>query len=137
VYFAWHKGKFLVDDSADSYLMIGDLSALAHLYEIRRNLPLGKKVKSIIYHQNMQELYPDIDGSNPFSFTQLPQNPTAELLQLIKEIIPEMKGEKMIYIAGDSRVCVTLTHYFRNELQWPSSKLKVKPFWNPEKKGLE
>ena len=137
LYFAWHKGKFLVDDTADSYLMIGDLSSLAHLYEIRRNLPDTKKVKSIIYHQSTQDLYPDIDGSYPFTFAQLPQNPTAELIQRLKEIIPEMEGRKMIYIAGDSRVCVALTQYVRKELQWSSDQLKVKPFWNLEKKGLE
>ena len=137
VYFAWHKGKFLVDNSADSYLMIGDLSSLAHLYEINGNLTGNKKVKSLIYHQNTRELYPDLDGSTPFAFRQLPKNPTEALIPQIEDLLSEMEGTKMVYIAGDSRVCVALTQYFRNQLQWPSSQLKVKPFWNPEKKGLE
>ena len=137
LYFAWHKGKFLVDDTADSYLMIGDLSSLAHLYEIKRNLPEDKIVKSIIYHQNTQDLFPDIDGANPFTFTQLPQNPGSALIQHIDALIPGMEGNKLVYIAGDSRVCVTLSQYFRKDLQWSNSQLKVKPFWNPEKKGLE
>jgi NADPH-dependent ferric siderophore reductase len=137
LYFTWHKAKFLVDDTADSYLMIGDLSALAQLYEIRRNLSSGKTVKSIIYSPDIQNLFPDIDGSNPFIFNQLPQNPVEALIRQVKDLTSEMKGKKLVYIAGDSRVCVALTQYFRKELQWPSSQLKVKPFWNPEKKGLE
>ncbi len=43
----------------------------------------------------------------------------------------------MVYIAGDSRVCVALNHYFRKELHWDSKQIKTKPFWNPEKTGLE
>ena len=137
LYFAWHKGKFLVDDTADSYLMIGDLSSLAHLHAINRNLTGKKKVKSIIYHQDTLDLYPDINNSNPFTFYQLPQNPIEALIKQIELVMPEMEGNKLVYIAGDSRVCVALTQYFRKELQWPTSQLKVKPFWNPDKKGLE
>lgn len=70
LYFAWHKGKFLVDNTADSYLMIGDLSALAQLYEIRRNLGGNKTVKSIIYHHNTGHLFADIDGTTPFTFKE-------------------------------------------------------------------
>ncbi len=137
LYFACHKGKFLVDDTADSYLMIGDLSALAHLYELNRNFEGRKTVKSIIYHPNTEHLFADIDGSNPFTFTQLPQNPAAALIEQIQGLIPQMRGKKIAYIAGDSRICQALTQYFRKELQWTSSQLKIKPFWNPDKKGLE
>jgi NADPH-dependent ferric siderophore reductase len=137
LYFAWHKGKFLVDDTADSYLMIGDLSALAHLYQINRSLGGNKTVKSIIYHHNTGHLFADIDGTTPFTFTQLPQNPTAALIEQITGLIPRMGGEKMVYIAGDSRVCQALHGYLRRELQWAGSQLKVKPFWNPDKRGLE
>jgi NADPH-dependent ferric siderophore reductase len=136
LYFAWHKGKFIVDDSADSYLMIGDLSALAHLYCINDHLS-GKQVESIIYSQDKNDLFANLDGSKPFNFYQLPQNPTAELIAQIQEVLPKMNGNKQVYIGGDSRVCVALTQYFRNELGWSKDQLKVKPFWNPEKKGLE
>ncbi|WP_368855182.1 hypothetical protein [Polaribacter sp. 20A6] len=43
----------------------------------------------------------------------------------------------MVYIAGDSRVYVALNHHFRNELNWSTKQIKTKPFWNPDKKGLE
>ncbi|MEP2239155.1 MAG: SIP domain-containing protein [Maribacter sp.] len=137
VYFKWKKGKFLVDDSADSYLMIGDLSALSHLYIINRNLPDNKHIKSLIYSQHNNDFFADVDGSNPFDFHVMSENPSTEIIQKLNSIIPEMKGDTMVYLAGDSRVCITLTNYFRKELNWSTKQIKTKPFWNPDKKGLE
>ncbi|HTN68324.1 MAG: phage tail protein [Chryseobacterium sp.] len=137
VFFKWKKGNFIIDNSADSYLMIGDLSALSHLYIINRNLPKDKKVESILYSEKLNELFADIDGTKPFSFYEMPQNPYKEIIRKIKEIVPNMKGKKMVYIGGDSRICVALNQFFRKELQWETKQIKTKPFWNPEKKGLE
>src|SRR5690554_2302518 len=67
LYFAWHKGKFLVDDTAESYLMIGDLSALAHLYQINRSLPEEKNIQGVFYSRDKQDLFSDLNGSTPFS----------------------------------------------------------------------
>ncbi|GAA4233196.1 hypothetical protein GCM10022291_09640 [Postechiella marina] len=137
VYFKWKKGNFLIDKTADSYLMIGDLSALSHLYILNRNLPEAKQVESIIYTKNKNDLFEDVDGAKPFNFYSLEQNPIIAIIKLIKEIIPKMKGRKMVYLAGDSRVCVALNQYFRKELNWNTKQIKTKPFWNPDKKGLE
>lgn len=137
LYFTWHKGKFLVDDTADSYLMIGDLSALAHLYMIRRRLRSDKIVKGIFYSPNQGELFNDIDGTATFSFYKMPENPGAEILALVNRTASEMTGKRLVYIAGDSRLCVSLNQYFRRELHWKSKEIKTKPFWNPNKKGLE
>ena len=137
VYFKWKKGKFLIDDTADSYLMIGDLSALSHLYIINRNLPESKQIKSLIYSQTNEDFFSDIDGNTPFHFHKMNENPSSEIISSLKSIVPEMKGIKTVYIAGDSRVCVALTNYFRKELNWSAKQIKTKPFWNPEKKGLE
>lgn len=137
VYFSWKKGNFVVDDTADSYLMIGDLSALSHLYMIKRNLSDNKNVESIVYSQALKELYPDIDGTTPFCFYELPQNSHEQIISKIVELLPKMTGKKMVYIAGDSRLCVALNQYFRRELKWDTKQIKTKPFWNPDKKGLE
>lgn len=137
VYFKLKKGNFILDCEYDNYLMIGDLSALSHLYIIKRNLSEDKQIESLIYSQNVNELYNDIDNSKPFNFHELPVNPTDQLICKIKEIVPKMTGKKMVYIAGDSRVCSTLNKYFKNELNWETKLIKIKPFWNPEKKGLE
>ncbi|WP_341225333.1 FAD-binding oxidoreductase [uncultured Arcticibacterium sp.] len=137
VYFKNKKGNFLADDTADSYIMVGDLSALSHLYMINRNIGKDKQVASIIYSQQKSELFPDIDGGSPFDFYELEQNPSDEIIAKLKEIVPTLKGKKMAYIAGDSRLCVALNQFFRNELNWETKLIKTKPFWNPEKKGLE
>lgn len=137
VYFKLKKGNFVVDDAADSYLMIGDLSAISHLYIIKRNLSADKQVESIIYSQTLNDLFADIDGNKPFNFYELKQNPYDEIINKIQGLIPKMQGRKMVYIAGDSRICVALNKYFKNELNWNTKQIKTKPFWNPEKKGLE
>lgn len=137
VSFTWKTGKFIQDNSSDSYLMIGDLSALSHLYIINRHLPIEKQVESLLYSQNIEELYPDLNGEYPFDFYQMEQNPIEQIKQKITEIIPSMEGLKMIYIAGDSRLCIALSKYLRQKLNWNTQQLKIKPFWNPEKKGLE
>jgi len=137
VYFKWKKGHFLLDNSADSYLMIGDLSALSHLYIINRNLPKSKQVESLIYSQDSNDFFEDINGKKLFKFYQLEENDIDEILTLVEELVARMKGNKMVYIAGDSRICVALNHYFIKILHWNSKQIKIKPFWNPEKKGLE
>ena len=137
VYFKWKKGKFTIDQSADSYLMIGDLSALSHLYIINRDLPKEKQIESIIYSENINELFTDIDGTKPFHFFQMQQNPYEEIIDKLERLINKMKGRKIVYIAGDSRVCIALTNYFRKNLNWETKQIKTKPFWNPNKKGLE
>jgi len=137
VFFTWHKCKLVVDDAADSYLMIGDLSSLAHLYKIRRHLPESKQVEGIFYSQNQPDLFKDIDGSEPFSLHEMPENPVEQLKEKIDAALPAITGKKMVYLAGDSRVCVALNHYFRKELKWDTRQIKTKPFWNPNKKGLD
>ena len=137
VYFKWKKGNFLVDNTADSYLMIGDLSALSHLYILNRHLAETKQIHSLVYSQKPSDFFEDIDGTRPLNSYCLEQNSISEILDLIKEITPKMKGNKMVYIAGDSRVCIALNKYFKNDLNWSTKQIKTKPFWNPEKKGLE
>ncbi len=137
VYFKMKKGNFLSVDDADSYLMIGDLSALSHLYMINRNIGEKKQIASVLYSQQKSELFPDIDGNTPFDFYEFPENPINEIIAKIKEIAPTLKGKKMAYIAGDSRLCVAVNQFLRKELNWEAKQIKTKLFWNREKKGLE
>ncbi|WP_025764500.1 siderophore-interacting protein [Dyadobacter tibetensis] len=137
VYYKLKKGKFLVDDSADSYLLLGDLSALSHLYMINRHLGLGKQVQSIIYSQQYEQLFTDVDGSKPFDFYEMAPYPRELVIPKLKEIVTGLPGKAIIYIAGDSRLCIAVTQYLRKELNWESKQIKTKPFWSPDKKGLE
>jgi len=45
-------------------------------------------------------------------------NPTEAIIKKVKERVAKMSGKKMVYIAGDSRICVPLIQYFRKELKW-------------------
>lgn len=137
VHFKMKKSNFLPDASADSYIMIGDLSALSHLYMIYRNIGENKQISSIIYSEKQEELFLDVDGSSPFNFYELSKIPSEAITAKLKKLLPNLEGEKIVYIAGDSRVCVALNNFFRKELNWNTKQIKTKPFWNPEKKGLE
>ena len=137
VYYKTKKGKFTVDQTADSYLMIGDLSAVSHLYMINRYLTEDKQVESIIYNKDLKELYADIDNKKPFDFYDFEPNNSEKIIAHIEKIAPKLNGKSMVYIAGDSRVCIALNKYFKNDLGWDSKQIKTKPFWNPEKTGLE
>ena len=137
VFFKTKKGTFLAEDSSDSYLFVGDLSALSHLYMIHRNIGEGKQVASVIYSNSKSELFADTGGLTPFDFYELAPNPIDEIISKIKEIVPTLKGKKMAYVAGDSRVCVAVNQFLRKELNWETKEIKTKPFWNPEKTGLE
>lgn len=131
------QGKFTADPSASYYLFVGDATALAHLYEIRRDLPEGISMKGIIYAPHKAQLFADIDGSLPFEFYELDENPGEKLIPLIEKFIDENSGEGMAYVGGDGRVCVSLNNYLRKTKNWKSKNIKTKPFWMPGKTGLE
>lgn len=135
-YFIWHKGKFKIDSSADDYVLIGDLSALTTLYDFNRRLS-GKKVYPIIYSHDKDDFFCDIDGKEPFKFNCVPQNSFAEVRIKLKFLKLKLKPNTHVYVAGDSRICVAVTQFLRKEWNWNSRRIKAKPYWNPEKTGLE
>lgn len=137
VYYKTKRGKFTINNTANSYLMIGDLSALSHLYIINRYLSKDKHIESVIYNKNIAELYTDIDNHKPFNFYSIEENNIKEIISKIEDANQGLKGKKIAYIAGDSRVCIAINQYLRKELNWETKQIKTKPFWNPEKKGLE
>lgn len=102
VYYKTKTGTFTVDHTADRYLLIGDLSALSHLYVIHRSLSDDKQVESIIYNHDVTELYPDIDHTTPLNFYAIDENNPQAIIAEIEKRMPTLKGAKMAYIAGDS-----------------------------------
>lgn len=138
VSFTWKKSNLVVDNSAKNYVFIGDSSALGHLYEVHRNLAKGKVIRSLIYDETKEKLFADLDGSKPFDFHEISSPDTsATLLNLLPDILKGLSLDTIIYVGGDSRVCVALRNHFRKELKWESRQIKTKPFWNPTKTGLE
>ncbi|REE83952.1 flavin-dependent oxidoreductase [Paenibacillus taihuensis] len=140
IYYSGPKGRFTVsgdNDTSDYYILVGDISALAHLYEIRRHLPAQKQVHSFIYADSEKDFFADLDGTTPLSFCRLPMNPSQQLMEQLNPIIQQAKGKGMVYVGGDGRLCVELNKYFRKEHGWEAGQIKTKPFWMPGKKGLE
>jgi NADPH-dependent ferric siderophore reductase len=138
VSFTWKKCNLTVDNSAENYVFIGDSSALAHMYEVRRNLSKGKVIRSLIYDSKAENLFPDLDGNKPFDFYEITTgNAMSKLLELLPDILKDLSPDTIVYVGGDSRVCVALSNYFRKDLKWESKSIKTKPFWNPTKTGLE
>jgi len=132
------KGKFTIDTSAHNYLFLGDVSALSHLYELRRNAGINKNITGIIYGDSPEYIFPDLSLSNVTPFGYL-QNDANLLESVIAEItwnnIP--KENTLVYIAGETAFCTSLNNYFIKTLQWPVKQIKTKPFWHPDKKGLQ
>ena len=137
VYLSSLQGKFTLDTSAESYLFIGDASALAHLYELRRHLAGNQTWSGIVYADQQHELFADRDGQQPFDFYELPPNPIARLQELIEQALLDKPANTIVYIGGDGRVCIALTNYFRKVKGWPNARIRVKPFWLPGRTGLE
>lgn len=137
VYFAGPKGKFTLDTSGDYYVFVGDPSAFAHLYELNRHLPPGKPVFSLLYAEQEADYFPDLMGDAPFSFHQLPLNPAPALIEGLDALVRNQPGRGLLYVGGDSRVCVALNHHVRRNLGWSSRQIKTKPFWDPARTGLE
>lgn len=137
IYLVGPRGRFTVDDSGDYYVFVGDPSALAHLYEINRNLTGHKQVLSLIYADREEDLFPDLDGSRPFQFNVLPRNSGETIIEQLHFLLKKATGKGMLYVGGDSRICVTLNRHFRYSLDWSSRQIKTKPFWAPGKIGLE
>lgn len=137
IYFSKPKGKFILDTSGDYFLFIGDLSALAHLYEIRRHLSAEIPVKSFIYSDNPQEFFSDLAPAVQFDNYKLLYPDINPIKDTIRQFVTNNQGKGIVYIGGDGRVCADLTRYFRSELNWKNNQIKTKPFWHPDKKGLE
>jgi hypothetical protein len=60
--------KFLLDSTAPAYTLLGDISCLAHLYELRRHQPTQVPVASVIHARHVNDCSADIDGNWPLHF---------------------------------------------------------------------
>ncbi|RBL89865.1 SIP domain-containing protein [Chitinophaga flava] len=129
VYFEQPRGKLLVDNSADNYVLIGDITSLSHLYEINRGLAISKNIRSFVYTESNEDIFPDIDHSFPFEYHII--NPVSEkaILEKVKRIFPAGFENTMVYTVGHPATCITIHHYLKNECNAPLHHLRTKPFW--------
>jgi NADPH-dependent ferric siderophore reductase len=136
VYFGGPMGKLTIDLTADNYLFLGDISALAHLYKLRRQLNPGQDSIGITYADDEGDFFADIFSDTRFDFVRS----LNDHVQIIKKALNYLVSPKMntiAYIAGEASFCVELNAYLRKELNWDTKQIKTKPFWHPEKKGMD
>lgn len=133
VYFKTPKGKLLVDDNADNYLLIGDITSLSHLYEINRSLSVSKGIFSFIYAAQEVDYFPDIDNSFPFHHHII--TPTLADMVVAKVIgrLPQNLDEPIAYVFGHPETCIALHNYLKHERNIPTQNLRTKPFWETDK----
>jgi len=136
VLYSGPQGKFTIDTSAQNYLLLGDVSALSHLYELRRHAGINKNITGIIYADSKDHIFPDLYNTPPFGYLQKEAN-------ILETAITEVAWNNMprentlVYIAGETAFCTGLNNYFCKVQGWPAKQIRTKPFWHPDKKGLQ
>lgn len=137
VYFMKHPSNLIVPDDAADAVMIGDITALGHLYGLRRFYRNPDRVTGMIVGQNPADFFSDIDGKLPFTFITAPSQPYHTIIPAIEEALPRPSNSTTIYVAGDGEMCQLLFKHLKNQLGWSGKQVRVKPFWMHGKKGLE
>src|SRR5699024_5762206 len=119
-------GKFTLNSRKKKHVFIGDISALAHLYNFLQHLPPEHSLKGIIYGDDKNKLFSDFDGSQPFIFYQSTPRLKYLLLEYCRNL--EVDKDTMIYIGGEGEIGVSLYKFFIKERKISRKQLKVKPF---------
>ena len=136
VYFGGPKGKFVVDASAATYFFLGDVSALGPLYELARQLPSNKAIHGVVHARDTADFFEDKFSNLAFQFIPL-NGPAALPTRALVEQVDFDPAQTIVYIAGEALFCKAMHRYFRTTHFVPPKQLYTKPFWHPNKKGLE
>jgi len=136
VYFMKHASNLAIQhDDADA-VMIGDISALGHLYGLRRFFRYRDRVTGLIFGHDQADFFPDVDGETPFRFMAGGPHSRQAVLSAAEAALPRHAGKTAVYVAGGGEMCQLLYKHLKNS-GWSGKQLKVKPFWIKGKRGLE
>lgn len=136
IFFKPPKGKLLVDNSAENYLLIGDITSLSHLYEIHRSLAVSKNIFTFIYAQQETDFFPDIDHSFPFNHHIINPVVTDTVVDTIISLLPRSLDNTIAYIFGHPEICIVLHNYLKHNKNLPIQNLRTKPFWKTKPNNL-
>lgn len=123
------RGKLTLLDGYDTYYLLGDATALSHLYELHRNLRLNQQAVSCVYLHDEADLYADLDGSYPLLHRVFRPLRPEQVVAHVRELLPPAPGHDVAYITGDPATCVALTRLLREEWGLPPQQVRTKPFW--------
>lgn len=133
IYFKQPRGKLLADNSAENYLLIGDITSLSNLYEINRNLAISKNIVSFIYAEQETDFFSDIDNSFPFNLYIITPTQTDNIVNKIICNLPENLDDTIAYIFGHPEVCIALHNYLKHDRNFSLQNLRTKPFWKTDR----
>jgi NADPH-dependent ferric siderophore reductase len=123
------RGKLTLLDGYNTYYLLGDVTALAHLYELHRNLRLSQEAVGFVYAHAAADVFADLDGSFPLPYQVVHPLRPAKVVAQVRELLPPAPGHDVAYITGEPATCVALTHLLREEWGLPSQQVRTKPFW--------
>lgn len=129
IYFNQPRGKLLVDNTADNYLLIGDITSLSHLYELNRGLAISKNVRSFIYAERNDDLFADIDHRFPLDCHVIHSTDPEPILENVMPMLPVNVDNTIVYNFGQPTVCMAIHTQLKNEYRVPIKNLRTKPFW--------
>ncbi|MFD2719658.1 siderophore-interacting protein [Hymenobacter monticola] len=130
VHFYGPGGKFLLDATAPAYALLGDVSCLAHFYELRRHLPKQVPVASVVHARHADDCFADVDGSLPLHFVVADTLSATQYLKAAEgQGLRLAAPQALVYWGGPQATCVAGHRLLQHEHHWPAGLLKTKPFW--------
>lgn len=129
VHFYGPGGKFLLDPAAPAHVFLGDVSCLSHFYSLQRHLPPGVPVLSVIHARRQDDVFAGLDGRFPLQVEVADQLSAAQYLQAAEAQGLRQLTQAQVYWGGPAATCVAGYRLLQHEWQWPTARLKAKPFW--------
>jgi NADPH-dependent ferric siderophore reductase len=129
VHFHGPGGRFLLDDAAPAYALLGDVSCLSHFYALRRAMPAGVPVVSVIHAPAAADFFPDLDGTWPLHGVVAGQLSAADYLAAAEAQGLRALPQALVYWGGPQRTCVAGHRLLAQQWRWPGRQLRSKPFW--------
>ncbi|QIH32753.1 FAD-binding oxidoreductase [Sphingobacterium sp. DR205] len=129
IFFKEPSGDLVIDQSGENYFLIGDITALSHLYEINRALAVSKEVYSLIYAGSKEDVFPDIDHSFPLKYYILRPIDSESILDLINIYFPKDSKNTVAYVLGDSENATAIYKFLKDNPDFDIQRIYFKSFW--------
>lgn len=133
IFFKEPKPELSLDETATDYLLIGNVTSLAYLYELNRAIAVSKNVHSLVFANDAKEIFQDIDHSFPLDSYILDFKNPAELTKLLNENLPELSKNNVAYIAGDATEVALIHNFLKSNSKFSMDKIHYKNFRTEEK----
>ncbi|TGN24245.1 FAD-binding oxidoreductase [Empedobacter tilapiae] len=135
VFFKEPKGELLLDDTATEYLLIGNITSLSYFYELNRAISISKNVYSLIFTNNTNQIFPDIDHSFPLNSYLLDSKSPDDIIKLLELHLPKLEDKAVVYVVGDSKEISLINKFLKNFFNHSILKIHSKSFWDNDEVG--